>query len=110
MPGHIREFNRLKQHSSHDLVFKIWRNNNTEATLRVFFVSDCKLRQYKPPQKREEGCERLTVFMQSRVPLGPGKFHVVALVNQQLTNGVYKTSFFIWKGHETWSIPRIVIL
>ena len=36
MPGHIREFNRLKQHSSHDLVFKIWRNNNTEATLRVF--------------------------------------------------------------------------
>ena len=37
MPGHIREFNRLKQHSSHDLVLKIWRNNNTEATLRVFF-------------------------------------------------------------------------
>ena len=36
MPGHIREFNRLKQHSSHDLVLKIWRNNNTEATLRVF--------------------------------------------------------------------------
>ena len=42
MPGHIREFNRLKQHSSHDLVFKIWRNNNTEAT----FVSDCEFRQY----------------------------------------------------------------
>ena len=36
MPGHIREFNRLKPHSSHDLVFKIWRNNKTEATLRVF--------------------------------------------------------------------------
>ena len=35
MLGHIREFNRLKQHSSHDLVFKIWRNNNTEATLKV---------------------------------------------------------------------------
>ena len=28
-----------------DLVFKIWRNNNTEATLR-FFVSDCEIRQY----------------------------------------------------------------
>ena len=27
-----------------------------------------------------EGCERLTIFMQSRVPLGPGKFHVVVLV------------------------------
>ena len=39
MPGHIREFNRLKQHSSHDLVFKIWRKNNSEATLRVFFLS-----------------------------------------------------------------------
>ena len=36
MPGHIREFNRLKPHSSHDLVFKIWRNNKTDATLRVF--------------------------------------------------------------------------
>ena len=35
-PGHIREFNRLQPHSSHDLVFKIWRNNKTEATLRVF--------------------------------------------------------------------------
>lgn len=35
MPGNIREFNRLKQHSSHDLVFKISRNNNTEATLRL---------------------------------------------------------------------------
>ena len=36
MPGHIREFNRLEPHSSHDLVFKIWRNYKTEATLRVF--------------------------------------------------------------------------
>ena len=36
MPGHIREFNRLKPHSSHDLVFKIWRNNKTEATFGVF--------------------------------------------------------------------------
>ena len=36
MPGYIREFNRLKPHSSHDLVFKIWRNNKTDATLRVF--------------------------------------------------------------------------
>ena len=26
------------------------------------------------------GCERLTIFVQSRVPLGPGKFHVVVLV------------------------------
>ena len=36
MPGHIREFNRLEPHSSHDLVFKIWRNNKTEATFAVF--------------------------------------------------------------------------
>ena len=34
--GHIRECNRLKQHSSHGLIFKIWRNNNTDATLAVF--------------------------------------------------------------------------
>ena len=36
MPGHIQEFNRLKPHSSHDVVFKIWRNDKTEANLRVF--------------------------------------------------------------------------
>ena len=36
MLDHIREFNRLEPHLSHDLVFKIWRNNKTEATLRVF--------------------------------------------------------------------------
>ena len=36
VPGHIREFNRLEPHSRHDLVFKIWRNNKTESTLRVF--------------------------------------------------------------------------
>ena len=35
-PGHIREFNRLQPHSSHDLVYKIWRNNKTEATFGVF--------------------------------------------------------------------------
>ena len=27
-----------------------------------------------------KGFERLTISMQSRVPLGPGKFHVVVLV------------------------------
>ena len=43
-------------------------------------VSRSGLKLFKPPQKRGEGCERLTVFMQSRVPLGPGKFHVVVLV------------------------------
>ena len=26
-------------------------------------------------------------------------------VNQRLTNGVYKTPFFIAKGHQTWSVP-----
>ena len=41
-PSHVREFNRLQPHSSHDLVFKIWRNNKNEAALRVF-VSDCEL-------------------------------------------------------------------
>ena len=35
MPGHIREFNKLEPHSSHYLVFKIWRNNKNKATLRV---------------------------------------------------------------------------
>ena len=36
IPGHIREFNRREPHLSHDLVLKIWRNNKTEAILRVF--------------------------------------------------------------------------
>ena len=47
-------------------------------------VSRSGLKLFKPPQKRGEGCERLTVFMQSRVPLGPGKFHVVVLVYPKL--------------------------
>ena len=34
--GRIREVNRLEPHSSHDLVFKIWRNNKIEATFKVF--------------------------------------------------------------------------
>ena len=29
------------------------------------------------------GCERLTIFMQSRVPLGPSKFHIVVLVSDK---------------------------
>ena len=70
MPGHIREFNRLKQHSSHDLVFKILRNNNTEATLRVFVVSDCELRQYKPPQKRGSDA-RDQLYLCNPCPTGP---------------------------------------
>ena len=44
-------------------------------------VSRSGLKLFKPPQKRGEGCKRLTVFMQSRVPLGPSKFHVVVLVS-----------------------------
>ena len=51
--AHNREFNRLEQHSSHDLVFKIWRNNKTKATWE-FFVSDCELlvtnSQWVPPE------------------------------------------------------------
>ena len=54
MPSHIRECNRLEPHSSHDLVFKIWLNNKTEATFGVFFVSDCELlenkSQWVPPE------------------------------------------------------------
>ena len=41
------------------------------------------------PQKRGEGCERLTIFTQSRVPLGPGKFHLVVLVRQNLLRHIY---------------------
>ena len=36
MPGHSQKFNRLEPHSSHDLVFKRWRNKKTEATFGVF--------------------------------------------------------------------------
>ena len=49
-------------------------------------VSDCELCQYQLPQKRGEGCERLTIFMQSCVPLGPGKFDVVVLVKARNRN------------------------
>ena len=34
----------------------------------------------KRAKKGGERCERLTIFMQSRVPLGPGKFQIVVLV------------------------------
>ena len=81
MPGHIREFKRLKQHSSHDLVFKIWWNNNTEATLRVFLSLIVNYVGISLHRRGRRGCERLTIFMQSRAPLGPGKFHVVVLVS-----------------------------
>ena len=41
-------------HLGHDFVFKIWRNNRTEGTLRVIFVSDCELlltnSQWLPPE------------------------------------------------------------
>ena len=36
-----------------------------------------------------EGCERLTLYMQSRVPLGPGKFHVVVLVCDFLFSPIF---------------------
>ena len=35
-----------------------------------------------------EECEGLTLFMQSRVPLGPGKFHVVVLLVFSILTGV----------------------
>ena len=79
MPSHIHKFNRLEQHSSYHLVFKIWQDNNT-AVIFKSFLSDCELPQYQPPQKRGEGCKRLTIFMQPCVPLGPSKLHVVVLV------------------------------
>ena len=38
---------------------------------------------------------RLTIFMQSRIPLGPGKFHVVVLVVNYLVT--YHFHFFVGK-------------
>ena len=43
----------------------------------AFLLHELIQSKYQPPQRREEGCERLTISMQSPVPLGPGKFHVV---------------------------------
>ena len=66
MPGHIREFNR--------------RNNNTEVTLKSFLSLIVNYVSSSLHRSGGEGCERLTIFMQSRDPLGPGRFHVVVLV------------------------------
>ena len=80
MPGHIREFNRLKQHSSHDLIFKIWRNNNPEATLRVLRLW-LWITSVLASTEEGGGVREINyIIMQSRVPMGPGKFHIVVLV------------------------------
>ena len=69
---------QLYGNSNHHM--RIGTAGRRQKTLRVFFfVSDCELRQYSPPQKRGEECGRLTIPMQSRVPLGPGKFYLVVL-------------------------------
>ena len=51
---------KREPHSSHDLVFKIWRNNKIEATWE-FFASDCELlvtnsQWVAPEYKYQERC------------------------------------------------------
>ena len=79
MPGHIREFNRLKQHSSHDLVLKIWRNNNTEATLRVFCLW-LWITSVLASTEEGEAVREINYIYAIPCPTGPGKFQVVVLV------------------------------
>ena len=44
-------------------------------------------------RREGRGCEGLTIFMQSRVPLGPGKFHLVVLVIFQKRVRVFHRGF-----------------
>ena len=48
-------------------------------------------------QRRGEGCKRLTISMQSRVPLGSGKFHVVVLVMLELLLDVGNYSMDVYR-------------
>ena len=41
------------------------------------------------------------------VPTGQNDLLTTA-INQQLTKDAYKTSFFIVKGHQTWSVLRVI--
>ena len=52
-------------------------NKTVSSDFKSFFVSDCEL----VLASTEEGGGVREIFMQSRVPLGPGKFHVVVLVH-----------------------------
>ena len=56
--------------------------NDTQSSRNRHFIFSIYVNSKSVLASTEEwgGCERLTIYMQSRVPLGPGKFHVVVLV------------------------------
>ena len=63
-----------------DRVGKMLSNKTVSSDFKSFLSLVVNYVSISLQLKRGEGCDRLTIFMQSRVPLGPGKFHVVVLV------------------------------
>ena len=64
------------QHNTdhHEVMIRPFMQNHSSTMQLTSAISSANLMQSRL------GDERLTIFMQSRVPLGPGKFHVVVLV------------------------------
>ena len=89
MPGHIREFNRLQPHSNHHLVFKIWRNNKTEATFAVF----C-LRLWDTRNQISMGTTG--IFISRNI-----KFKILPSINASLSDF---TGFFVLKTNQKIAI------
>ena len=86
------DFSSLQALHEHAYLFLIYEKCNvdrvgvikqSQATLRVFCLW-LWLTSVLAATEEGEGCERLTIFLQYRVPLGPGKFHVVVLVTKDM--------------------------
>ena len=90
MLGYIREFNRLEPHSSHDLVFKIRRNNKTEATFRVF----C-LWLWVARNQFSMGTTGILIYKKNI------KFKILPLINASLSDF---TGFFTLKANQKLAI------
>ena len=96
MPGHIREFNRLEPHSSlfsDDSVFKIWRDDKTEATLRVvcycFWVT-----------RNQISVGNTGILISRNI-----KFKILPLINASFSDFTWQlTRFFALKTNQTIAI------
>ena len=72
-----------------DRVGKMPSNKTVSSDLKSFLSLIVNYVSISLHRRGGRGCERLTIFMQSRVPLGPGKFHVVVLVGYISPNKIF---------------------
>ena len=63
--------------------------NDTQSSRNKHFIISIYVnsKSVLPSTEKGEGSERLTISLQSRVPLGPGKFHIVVLVQNPFEAG-----------------------